>query len=264
VKHYLKILVALLVLAALVLPAGCNTPPPTITPDLNKAAIVDQLSLDQPNPEFIATATHTLESYGFAVDVWQGADITVDFYRKLPTMGYKFIVLRVHAGLLVSQESDNTTRVLDTTYLFTGENYTTTRYIGDQLADRVSYAEIEEGSPPVFAVNSEFIKHADGEFNHSIILSMGCESFKYEDMPAAFLAKGASVYMGWSDVVSLEHVDGFTLDLLNNLCTANMTLSQSISSTLSRFGKDPYFGSYIKCTPSASANSTVAELLGKK
>lgn len=250
-------------LLVLVLPASCSAPSPTITPDVNKAAIIDQLSLYQPNPEFIATATKLLESYGFTVDVWQGTDVTVDFYHKLPSLGYKFIVLRVHSGLLVSLEGD-ITKTLDTTYLFTAENYTTTKYVSDQLADRVSNAMMEEDYPLVFAVNSEFIKRADGEFNNSIILAMGCESYKYDDMPEAFIEKGASVYIGWSDVVTLEHVDSVTLDLLNNLFTQNMTLSQSITSAMNRFGKDPYFDSYLKYYPSLSANSTIEELLGKK
>jgi hypothetical protein len=264
VKLYLKILVTLLILAALVLPAGCDTTPATVDNNSNKAVIVDQLSLRESNPEFIAAATHILESYGFTVDVWKGTDVTVDFYYKLPSLGYRFIILRVHSGLLVSLEADNTTRVLDTTYLFTAENYTTTKYVGDQLADRVSNAMMDENSPLVFAVNSEFIKRADGKFNGSIILAMGCESYKYNDLPMAFIEKGAVAYIGWSDVVTLEHVDVVTLDLLNNLLTANMTLSQGISSTMNLMGKDPYYNSYLKYYPSASGDSTVAELLGKK
>ncbi len=242
------------------MPASCSAPAPTFTPDLNKAAIVDQLSLRQPNPEFIAAATHTLESYGFTVDVWQGADITVDFFNRLPSMGYRFVLLRVHSGLLVDEEGKP---VFDKTYLFTAENYTSNRYIGDQLADRVSNALMEADYPLVFAVNSEFIKRAEGAFNGSFILAMGCESFKLDDMPAAFIEKGAAVYIGWSDVVTLEYVDSATLDLLNNLFTANMTLSQGISSTLNRLGKDPYFGSYLKCAPSSSANNTMVDILGQ-
>ncbi len=260
-KYFLKVFIAVLVLAALLLPAGCNSEP-TATPVTNKAVIVDQLSLRQPDPEFITQATNILKSYGFEVDVWSGNDITVDFYNKLPSMGYRFVILRSHSGLLVSLEN-NEPVYLDTTYLFTTENYTTNKYIGDQLADRVSNAEMEENSPRVFAVNSEFIKRADGKFNNSIILAMGCESFKYNDMAAAFLEKGASAYIGWSDIVTLQHVDDATLDLLKNLLTDNLTFAQSISATTSKLGNDPYYNSHLKCAPSASANSTVEELLGQ-
>jgi len=243
------------------LPTGCGTEP-TEPPITNKAVIIDQLSIRNPNPEFITKATNILEAYGFEVDVWSGTDITVDFYYKLPSMGYRLVVLRSHSGLLVSLENGQPV-YLDTTYLFTTENYSTGKYVGDQLADRVSNAEMDADSPLVFAVNSEFIKRADGNFNKSIILAMGCESFKYDDMAAAFLEKGASAYIGWSDTVTLQHVDDVTLDLLNNLCTKNMTFTQGITSTMNKLGNDPYYNSHLKCAPSASSNTTVAELLGK-
>lgn len=246
-------------LTALLLPVSCSTAPPTIDPGVYKAAIVDQLYLREPNPQFIAEATSLLESYGFEVDVWQGAAITVDFYRSLPSLGYKFVVLRVHSGLLLSLEGDQIIE-LDTTYLFTAENYTTTKYVSDQLADRVSNAMMEEDYPLVFAVNSEFIKGADGNFNGTVVLAMGCESYKYDDLPLAFIEKGASAYIGWSEVVSLDYVDKTTLDLLENLCAANMTLSQGISLTMEKMGTDPYFASYLKYYPSATGNRTIAGL----
>ncbi len=240
------------------MPAGCGT---TNNDDSsNKAAIIDQLYLREPNPTFIAEAKRILESYGFEVDVWQGAEVTVDFYNKLPSLGYKFIVFRVHSGLLLSLEGEKVV-ALENTYLFTAENYTTTRYVGDQLTDKVSNAMMEENTPLVFAVNSEFIKSADGKFNRTVILAMGCESYKYDDMPLAFIEKGASAYIGWSDVVSLQHVDEVTLDILENLCAANMTIAQSIALTMADMGTDPYFGSHLKLYPSASGNNTVAELI---
>jgi hypothetical protein len=260
VKIFLKIAVVVFLLITLVLPAGCSNNPTTEQP-LDKAVIIDQLSLHDPNPEFIATAKQILESFGFTVDVWQGEDINVDFYRKLPAMGYRFVLLRVHSGTLVSQEGETTT-TSDTTYLFTNEEYSATKYVMDQLSDRVSNALMQEDTPLVFAVNSEFIKSADGTFNGSFILSMGCESFKYNDMPAAFLEKGASVYIGWSDIVTLEYVDKATIDLMTNLFTAKMTLSEGISTTLNRLGYDPYYNSYLKCTPSSSANKTMVDILG--
>ena len=250
-----------MVLAAFIMPISCQTPA-AVDSNLNKAAIVDQLYIRESNPELIAAATHILESYGFEVDVWQGADVTVDFYHKLPSLGYKFILLRVHSGLLVSLEGDKVI-TLDTTYLFTAENYTPNKYRGDQLTDKVSNAVMEENSPLVFAVNSEFLKNAEGDFNHTIVLAMGCESYKYNDMPAAFIEKGASVYVGWNDVVSLKHVDKVILNLLGNLCTANMTISQSISSTMQEKGADPYFGSYLKYYPLESGDKKLAELIGK-
>ena len=61
-----------------------------------KAVIIDQLyAFDQPNQEFVREITDTLESYGFKVDL----------YWRLPERGYKFIILRTHAGVIEGQVS---------------------------------------------------------------------------------------------------------------------------------------------------------------
>jgi hypothetical protein len=262
-KLYLKVFIAVLALAAalLALP-GCHSSEKA-TGTKAKAAIIDQLYILEPNPSFIDGATRILESYGFNVDLWQGAQVTVDFYRKLPAMGYKLIVFRVHSGLLMSMEKGGA-KALDTTYLFTAENYTTTKYVKDQLTDKVSNAMMYEKYPLVFAVNSAFFKSASGQFNNTFVILMGCESYYYDDMPAAFIEKGASAYVGWSTVVSLDHVDKAALDLLNNLCTANLTLGEGIKRTMAGLGQDPSFGAYLKYYPPGSANQTVKQLIKSK
>jgi hypothetical protein len=258
-RLFFNVLAVILLLVAAVLPVSCR---PTDGVDIshNKAAIIDQLYLREPNPDFIAESKRTLESAGFTVDVWQGGDITVDFYRKLPSLGYRFIVLRVHSGLLLEMKGDQVVE-LENTYLFTAENYTTTRYITEQLTDKVSNAMMEEDYPLVFAVNSEFIRDAKGSFNHTVVLAMGCESYEFDDLPQAFIDKGASVFIGWSELVTLEHVDTVTLDLLHNLCTDNMTIAQGISATMTDQGNDPYFDSFLKFFPADSGSRTVQELI---
>lgn len=243
-------------MAAFVLPSGCNDSAPENS-SANKAAIVDQLYLLEPNPELIAGAKSVLESYGFEVDVWQGADVTVDFYRQLPSLGYKFILLRIHSGLLLEDGEP----VFDAMFLFTAEPYSTNKYVGDQLTDKVSYAAMDYDSPYVFAVSSDFIKSADGEFNNTVILALGCESYKYDDMPAAFIEKGASAYVGWNEVVTLDYVDGMILNLLNHLCIDNMTLSQSLSLTMEEVGTDPLFGAFLKYYPVENGDRTLEELI---
>jgi hypothetical protein len=254
-----RLVLALLLFCAFILPVGCGTATPTVREF--KAAIVDQLYLREPNPEFVAKAKTLLESQGLKVDIWQGNDITVDFYRKLPSMGYRFILLRVHSGTLMELGDNNTAVEMPYTYLFTAEKYSTTRYVTDQLADKVSYAIMEEDTPEVFAVNSEFIKSAKGNFDNTFILSMGCESYRHDDLQKAFLAKGASVYIGWSDVVTLEHVDKVTLALLKAYCSGNMTIRQGIESVTAGLGVDPYFGSYLKFFPVATGSRTLKEVL---
>jgi len=257
-KRYLATVSFVLALTAAVTSCGQA---PAGDGSLPKAAIIDQLYLLEPNPAFIAGATQELESGGFKVDLWQGDNITVDFYRGLPERGYKLIVFRVHSGILLEMAGEKVTP-LKTTYLFTGETYTTTRYVSEQLSDRVSNAMMAESYPLVFAVNSEFIrKDSRGNFAHTVILAMGCESSYLDDMAAAFIDKGASVYVGWSTMVSLEYVDTATLDLLGNLRTGNMTVAQGIARTMTEVGYDPYFQTYLKHYPPESGGRTIKELI---
>ncbi len=65
-----------------------------------KAAIVDQLSLTVPNPDFARDARATLEQAGYEVDYYPGEDVTVDFDRQFPFLNYDVIVFRSHADRL--------------------------------------------------------------------------------------------------------------------------------------------------------------------
>jgi hypothetical protein len=261
-KRYLTIIAMVLVLSAVAVLSGCQAP--LQDKDVrDRAAIVDQLYVLEQNPALINEVTQILESYGFTVDLWQGEQVTVDFYRELPKRGYKLIVLRVHSGLLLTLE-ESKVKPLENSYLFTGEVYTTTKYVSEQLTDKVSNAMMAEDCPLIFAVNSEFIKDSEGKFDDTVILAMGCESYCYDDMAFAFIEKGASVYVGWSTVVSLEYVDDVTLDLLANLCTKNMTVAQGITETMADLGHDPYFDAYLKYYPGESGDKKIAELIGNK
>lgn len=64
-----------------------------------QAAIVDQLSPSQPNPDFATSATKILEQAGYEIDYYPGEEVPVDLRRDLPTHGYDLIVLRVHSEL---------------------------------------------------------------------------------------------------------------------------------------------------------------------
>ena len=253
-------LLVVILFSGLLIPAsGCSSSTNMETGIL-KAAIVDQLDIRQPNPDFIAQSKKILESFGLQVDVWRGSQVTVDFYRNLPSMGYRFILLRVHSGTLMELKGNQTVELPDT-YLFTAENYTSKRYAADQLSDKVSYAVMDENTSEVFAVNSKFVRDSKGSFNRTIILSMGCESFRHTDLEQAFMAKGASIYIGWSDVVTLDHVDRVTLQLIRDYFSGGMTIQQGIADISQQIGPDPYFGSYLKFSPETSGTRTMKELL---
>ena len=263
-KRYLFIflLIASVTLVAVPLAVtSCGDHPAETNDSQPKAAIVDQLYLLEANQPFIDEATAMLESYGFAVDVWRGEEITVDFYRELPEHGYKLIVFRVHSGLLLALLTSGIVPSKKT-YLFTGEEYTTAKYVSEQLTERVANAMMTTEYPLVFAVNSEFItEKMEGNFDDTVVIMMGCESYYLDDMAEAFIDKGASAYMGWSGVVSLEYVDKATLDLLGNLCTENLTVQYGVATTMADLGFDPHFRAYLKYYPEKSGHYTIRQLV---
>src|SRR3990170_3280659 len=99
-------------------PAGPEWPPP----GPKSAAIVDQLSLTQPNPDFVASARSLLAQAGY----------DVDFYRNLPAHDYDLVILRVHSGRFVEEDAATGEEELEPfVSLFTGEPYNTTKYRED-------------------------------------------------------------------------------------------------------------------------------------
>ena len=152
---------------------------PTFSPDKPRslAAIIDQLHDLIPNVKFQQRAVKYLENAGYDVDVYTTKDITVDFYKKLPSMNYKFIYIRTHS-LEVPQLGNST-------FLFTGEKYDINKHILEQLSGQVHKAvpisdqapdeEIEEvmtdPDAKYLTVGSKLIDELrKGEFPHSFII----------------------------------------------------------------------------------------------
>ena len=98
-------------------------------PGPKRASVVDQLSLTQPNPTFAQTASDLLEQAGYAVDYYSGQEVTVEFYRNLPTHGHDLLILRVHSGM--ARDYGEPTGYVS---LFSGEPYSETKYAAEEAA----------------------------------------------------------------------------------------------------------------------------------
>jgi hypothetical protein len=226
-----------------------------------KAVIVDQLSSVQENDAFVTNVTEELEDYGFQVDLYQGSSITVDFYRHLPTHGYKLIIFRAHSGLLAENEVTQ-----DRTVLFSNEEYNQLDYWDDQLHDRLVMARVSDRYPMVFGIPPKFITESmQGRFDDAVVIMMGCSGLFMRDLAEAFVDKGASVYVGWNGSVELYYVDEATPYLVKQLCSVNMTVKEAVDSTMvvDAIGPDPEHGSgleYYPTYPSDSGDKTLQEL----
>lgn len=251
-----------LALIGLFLFIGCSPQDSNSVEPRLKAAIVDQLYLLEPNQDFIDKVKAHLEASGFEVDVYRGEEVSVDFYRQLPKHGYKLIIFRAHSGLMQRQE-DSQVVVKEATYLFTGETYTTTRYVREQLTDQILPAKMVEDYPSVFAVNSKFLLTSmTGRFQDTAIIMMGCGTTYLDDMAGAFVLKGTSTYIGWDSGVGIGYVDEATLLLVRNLCVEDMTIEEAIAETMAQEGPDPSTGASLKYYPKESGNQTIKELIG--
>jgi hypothetical protein len=257
-RLYIALAVLILALPGLILFSACPVSGPGAEP---KAAIVDQLYSLHPNPEFVADMTALLEGYGLEVDLYQGDEVDVEFYRELPEGGYRIIVLRAHSGLLALRESPDV-MAKETTFLFTDELYSERTHVLEQLGDEMVPAEMSTDYPLVFAVNSKFILESmEGSFSKTAIITMGCSTLCLEDMAAAFYLKGASTCLGWDRFVSISHVDEATLYLVQRLCLDGLTVAEAVEATMTEKGADPVFDAILNYYPPQSGDRTITELI---
>ncbi|MBE0430550.1 MAG: hypothetical protein IBX67_01855 [Dehalococcoidia bacterium] len=248
--------IAGVVVAVRVYPIG---PPPPDSSGKPRAAIVDQLHTSAlPNEAFVANVTRELEEYGFEVDLYQGDEITVDFYRDLAKRGHRLILFRVHSGLVIENGE-----VLPRTLLFTNEEYSATKYAWEQTFDRLGKGSAGEGEPMMFGITADFItsRSMPGEFDDTVIIMMGCSALYYTDLAEAFVDRGASVYLGWHGSVVLNYVDEATPYLIEQLCSLNVTIKEAVDSTMEVVGLDPSFRAELRYHPPEQGDKTLQELL---
>jgi len=222
----------------------------------NKAAIIDHLSISQPNQIFVENATAILEEAGYEVHYFGGEEITVDFYRNLPTKGFSFIILRVHS----TGESTVEEVELDWIVLFTSEPYSNLKYLyPEQTNGELVFVRFtQEDSPKYFGITPLFVRNRmNGDFNETAIIMMGCEGLKYYSMAQAFKQRGAKVYISWTGPVSAKHTDIATTHLLEHLLLERITVGEAITKIQNEVGPDPSFDSKIMFYPITATQYTI-------
>jgi hypothetical protein len=211
-----------------------------------RAAIVDHLALTQPNPAFAETATELLRQAGYTVDYYPGEQVTVEFYRQLPTWGHELIILRVHSAL--GRVGD---RPADWVTLFTSDSYDKTRFRTDQTKQRLSMVSYYKDGPQYFGIMPGFIKSSmKGDFPETTIVIMGCDGLKSDTVAEAFVEKGAKAVVAWDGLVSSEHTDAATERLLQLLLIDELTLPEAVAQTMAEVGPDPSHDSVLRLYPS--------------
>ena len=213
-----------------------------------KAVIIDQLYDELPNDDFHTKTTEYLEKAGFQVDIVTTKDVTIDFYKNLPKMNYKYVIVRTHGA-------ENSNDVV----LFTGERYTEDKYIQEQLFGQVKKAtplleisykiDIDNSSKwivvnetdrymiipanPVddtrndfFAISSELVEHGmNGKFDDTVFILGGCNTLSNPSLAKSLIDRGASVVLGWDNAVSNVDNDRAILFVLSGIFENNLELN---------------------------------------
>jgi len=211
------------------------------------AAIADELDITDPNPTFVRAATSMLEGAGYGVDYYPGENVTVEFYRKLPTHGYDLIILRVHAARLRDEQGTLT----DDAGLFTSDPYSKTKYVEEQRADRLRPARFyfDPANPGNFGITPDFVKSSmKGKFQDSTIIIMGCDGLRSNTLAEAFVQRGATTVVSWNGLVS-RHTDAATELLLQHLLVDRLSIERAVAGTMAELGPDPAYGSTLLFYP---------------
>lgn len=240
-RVFLAVGVAICAVAAFVaavLATGGDGGPP-------RAIIVDQLSLSQPNPQFAEEATALLERAGYEVVYVPGEQVTVELYRRLPTYGYDIVLLRTHAGRRIDDG-----KLTDYAHLFTGEPYSTSRYVDEQRDGYlrvVAYDEAAiEADETFFGIPESFVsEHMLGDFDGATAVLMGCDVLRASALADAFVERGAGAVVGWDDQVSASHTDAATLAMLRGVIDEGLSVEAATTAAASELGPDPYYGAEL-------------------
>jgi hypothetical protein len=228
---------------------GPPTPTPSPPSARLKAAIIDQTGYSFPSPEFIAQAEGYLEQAGYDVTYHSPEELTVSFYRTLPDMGYDFILFETHSTseVLVRDGDDDESNFAPGPFLFTTELYAEQRYLTLQLSDQVRASELFfEGSPQLFAIGPEFVRRSmRGLFSDTVMVIGGCQSVAEPDLAQAFLDKGASVVIGWDEMVNLSHNNRGVLRLLEAMLVDRLSPEEAVEQAMAEVGPDPWYESSL-------------------
>ncbi len=230
-----------------------------------RAAIIDQLYDDIPSTYFHDRASDLLETAGYEVEIFTTEQLTVDFYKKIPTMNYELIVFRTHAIGNNGTDDSKDGKVS----LFTGEKYRDDKYISEQLAGQISKGapyrnsaidvsanlteisssnqtsfevitpwEIVDDSNPYFLIGAKYVDEImEGRFPNSLIVLGGCSTLYNPTLANALIDRGASSVIGWDNLVGNSNNDQSMLAFLENHLINDMEIKDAVDAAMSKYGK---------------------------
>jgi hypothetical protein len=206
--------------------------------EILKAGIVDGLSEEFPNPQFVSEATQLLGEAGYQVEYLDSSQITVSFYENLPEKGYHLLILRVHSAPMDLGKTPGAA-------LFTTESQEG-KYFAEQLLGWVRMGRTLTRGDRYYAVTPAFFREGmKGEFDETVIITMSCYGTVDDTLARAFTTRGASTFIGWSEKVTSQHMDEATAMLLEEHLNQRKPLEEAVESTKEKLGGDPAYGGQL-------------------
>jgi hypothetical protein len=208
------------------------------TVNVPKAAILDALYASSPNLAFEQNLTGFLSTAGYHVDVFRGENVTIDLLRNIG--GYKVLILRVHSAIHTGDGF---------LYLFSGENYTQSKYVLEQSSGIVKKGETFEGED-YFALNAVFLGgNRPTGLRDSTIILMGCNGTGDSYSIQRLLDRGVKTYIGWTGYVDLSLSDEATLALVKTLYVEKSSVVEAVQETMTEVGSQPASQSVLEYYP---------------
>ena len=214
------------------------------SPQPKTALIIDGLSVEFNNKEFIDKITYYFKEAGYDVEIYNGTEVTVDTYRKMFSSKYRVIILRVH-----SAPGDGVIVPKNAIVFFTGERTRVKKYFTEQLIGFVVKAKTLTRAESFYAVTPSFIRNTPGKLENAVVIVLSCYGTLGSITIEAFMSKGATVYIGWNGEVSPEYMDKAGLYLIENLVVKRLSVDEAVRETMLEVGPDPFFGSYLEYYP---------------
>ena len=206
---------------------------------IRKAAIIDGLSEDLPNPSLINEMSNILKSSGYEVTVFNGSRVNVELFKKLPEMGFKLIIMRLHGGRIRQPIG---LFIVSGIFAepFSEEKYEYEYYSGYFLKG-VAYI----GGKEYFVITPAYVSEKfQGKFPGSAIIILSCYSMWDQVLASSFIERGASIVVGIDKKADIRYLDKVGLELVKQI-SQGVSIEEAVSKTMEKIEPDPTTGAKV-------------------
>jgi hypothetical protein len=210
---------------------------------IRKAAIIDGLSEDAPNPGLIDEMSNLLKSSGYEVTVFNGSRVNVELFKDLPEMGFTLIIMRLHGG-----------RIQQPIGLFIGsgifaEPFSEGKYEYEYYSGYFLKGVAYIGGKEYFVITPAYVSEKfQGRFPGSAIIILSCYSMWDQVLASSFIERGASIVVGIDHKTDIQYLDRVGLELAKQI-SQGASIEEAVSRTMEIVGPDPSTGAkllYVK------------------